>query len=231
LTPFNTKSGGIEHTIVFVGGITDSKKTELLKSLQPLISTTAHVFPVGECFAEVFSSEDNPIGVEEIPYRDWKEREDLAVLKLIAKIREEPKQTCVIKTHYATYSPSGFMPGLEPPSLELIYTKIKPKRIGIVLIDCNLQEVLTVRSGAHSAKKGSREAGYSVTHIAEDLQYNRAYAWQYCSFLRSLSGGGNAVRYKRVPRTLPVDEKNDRDVKPLLEWLKAEGILAASKIR
>jgi hypothetical protein len=197
-----------EVNLVLIGGIGDSGKSEFARSLanDPGIETLRVSDEFRDTYREVYGFKLGEKLGAEVVNEDWKSRaEPAAVRRLIDKIRQKKMagscRTLVLNSHFATYSPGGFMAGLDPQSLKDICVAcdlIEGGKTGrgaaaIVLVDISISDVLRRRKAVWQSKPAF-SMGFALN---QDLEFNRLYALQYYSTLSSLVGA-KRVSYWRV---------------------------------
>lgn len=191
-------------SLVFLGGIADSGKTALAESLAQNSEVRAE--KISRFFRDampVLRKGNGDQGRPALIYADWKSTgEEGAIDKLCNDIgtwRRERLKTLIINTHFATYSPGGYMMGLDPISLQrickacnLIDDESKTKA-AVILVDISFSDVLQWRARHPTV---DLSGSVSVEAIARDLEFNRLYALQYYTALVGLIGSQQVLFYR-----------------------------------
>jgi adenylate kinase len=192
--------------LVFLGGIADSGKSLLLKHVCPPDHPTIHNAKVSTYFGHqlLTGSEKGKELTASVCYTEWKSSEPYAVDELAADIRkwrvEKTVRTIVLNTHFATYSPGGFMMGLDPDSIKKLCEACSlhlgntDAHAAVVLIDTTIAEVLKRRG---SDWKNHGESFFTGPSLSADLEYNRLFAFQYYDCLAHALPA-NRVWYERI---------------------------------
>jgi hypothetical protein len=176
--------------------------------------TGVEAIRISDCFKKPLDAPDDekkPLSAGVI-YRDWKsEAEPKGIEELgnrVKQLRDQKSDmsTLVINTHFATYSPGGYMIGLDPPSLRQICIDCmlcKPDSKGkaaVVLVDIGIGDVLQRREEQWK-KKEQWEKPEDVfptgPGLAQDLEFNRLYALQYYNTLNLILKDAERVIYYR----------------------------------
>lgn len=180
--------------LAFVGGIADSGKSPLLEELvrQEADKTVLRVSDSLKISLGFNQNEKLPPAVT---LTDWKVLgEPDAVKHLCSSIREAmnaapgPK-AFLLNTHFATHSPSGFLPGLDPDSIFSLceacnLTANESKvRVAVVLIDIGVASALRLRQKDWKAYSKGAGGGPALT---ADLDFNRLYSLYYYHTLCSI---------------------------------------------
>jgi len=198
-----------EITLVFLGGIADSGKSALMGKLKTLEGVEF------ENISDHFKTALGEDTLQALDFLDWKSKaESKAVQNLgnrIQELRQHRKgpsefSTLIVNTHFATYSPGGFMMGLDPPHIQKIceycnlcslnsdnpgspYTKA-----AVILVDIAISDVLQRREAQWTS---NTERSATGPGLIQDLEFNRLYALQYYNALAHVLGPAR-VAYKRV---------------------------------
>jgi hypothetical protein len=200
-------------SLVFLGGIADSGKSALVQQLKLLDDVRA--FSVSDflraALAQRGKQPNTKLGAE-VTFIDWKtfERDAIDYLcgdkqaqgipdGLPSCFDDTKVRTVIINTHFATYSPGGFMVGLDPNSIAKLCDKCrivgtKEARAAVVLVDIGIADVLHRREERWTKDVDPFTTGAA---LAQDLEFNRVYALHYFNILTSLLGH-ERVTYSRV---------------------------------
>ncbi len=206
-----------ETSLIFIGGIKDSGKSELAKRLGT--GSGFKVARISDYFRDVLDGwpKDKKDLTAAVVYMDWKKDEGRAIQKLCSDIptwrtdQGISLKTLVINSHYATYSPGGFMMGLDPESLRILCDKCNlflPKSVGrvaVVLVDIGISDVLARRERRWIHQTDDFPTGPG---LAADLDFNRLYALQYYNCLAAMLGPQRVAYYRAV-----IDYKDMGDYK------------------
>lgn len=234
-----------EISLVFLGGIADSGKSDLKPKLERVpgvkwINISTHF---KAALAEVFGRQFGEDNVA-LDYVEWKSLAEENALKLleieIKRLKQDSPDftTLIINTHFATYSPGGFLPGLDPPHIKKICEFChlrggKEQNVGraaVILVDITISDVLQRREDRWKEKP--QRSPSTGPGLIQDLELNRLYALQYFNVL-SQTLGSDRVSYLRVlmdwkvkDNTRPVSEtlalKYASD--KLIKFLESEGL-------
>lgn len=246
-----------EISLVFLGGIADSGKSDLKPLLEKLPGvkwiniSSQFKTALGEVFHQDFG-EDNVA----LDYVEWKSRAEERALQLLGDQIKELKRefpefnTLIINTHFATYSPGGFLPGLDPPHIkricefchlllgkeqnEISSDKVETVkgRAAVILVDIAISDVLQRREDRWKHKP--QRSPSTGPGLIQDLELNRLYALQYFNVL-SQTLGPDRVSYYRVlmdwknqDTRVPVDQTKALQLafKELQEFLDKEKIVS-----
>lgn len=235
-----------EISLVFLGGIADSGKSALIDVLQEGRPGVKGV-RVSDYFRKPLEAPENEPLSAGVIYRDWKsEAEHKAVEALTADIklfRGSGLETLIINTHFATFSPGGYMMGLDPPSLQeickacLLDGPTRKLKAGVILIDIGIGDVLQRREEQWKTKEQwSKHEDVFPTGpgLAQDLEFNRLYALQYYSTLGMILSPSRVFYYRAIVdykqiKDLRSDLKNtlafQRTKDQLVEFLRSVGIV------
>jgi adenylate kinase len=242
-----------EISLVFLGGIADSGKSDLRPKLEALpgvkwVNISTHFKKALEGFFLKNLGEANVA----LDYVEWKSKaEDTAVQLLGEEIKQLRKEngsadfnTLIVNTHFATYSPGGFMPGLDPPHIRQIcqYCNLRAPNVddenpagkaAIILVDITISDVLQRREDRWNEKPG--RSASTGPGLIQDLEFNRLYALQYYNVLSHILGS-DRISYYRVlmdwrskDMSIPVEQTRAlKDAfKELKEFLERENILSS----
>lgn len=193
-------------SLLFVGGVADSGKSVLLNQVAGY-AKDIKVFAVSDFLRNALEADHrNPstkLGPE-VTFIDWKSYETKAVDGLVEQIGEcfqnEPHlKTIAINSHFATYSPGGFMAGLDATSIDRIcnachLTSTATGKAAVVLVDIGLADVLHWRGQNWTSNIDAFGAGSA---LMQDLEFNRLYALHYYNILRTTLMN-DCVLYQRV---------------------------------
>lgn len=199
-----------EVSLVLIGGIADSGKSALMEELQGIDGVQA--IRISDCFREPLEAPENKPLSAGVIYRDWKSEAEVKGVKelgdKIATLRgEKGLKTLLINTHFATYSPGGYMMGLDPASLKQICMDCKlcdaesKGKAAVILVDIGVGDVLQRREEQWK-KKEQWEKAEDVfptgPGLVQDLEFNRLYALQYYNTLNLILRGPDRVFYYRA---------------------------------
>ena len=190
-----------EISLIFVGGVADSGKSILIDKVNELIEAEENVSIAEERISHYLKE---PLGwppdkrlTSAASLKDWKIYEERAISQLCESIkthRTNGVKCIIINTHFATYSPGGFMIGLDPSSLKMLCDAcnlLEPessKKAAVVLADISISDVS--RKKEESWKD---QGNFSTTQsLMDDLEFNRLYALQYFNTL------SNILKFNRV---------------------------------
>ena len=208
-------------SLIFIGGIADSGKSVLIDQISAHANDVKS-FAVSDFLKDTLSTKRNytkeKLGPE-VTLIDWKSHEPDAIKELCAKIEEcfndVSKNTVIVNTHFATYSPGGFMIGLDPNSIDLICHACKLTDPGatskavVVLVDIGIADVLHRREKRWTASVDTFTIGSA---LAQDLESNRLYALQYYMLLTATLG-----RLRVLYHRLSVDYNSETHLHEELE--------------
>ena len=194
-------------SLVFLGGIADSGKSALLREIDRVGNSKniakceregiernekddeVRLIYISDSFKQPLNAPDGPLSAAVI-YVDWKSKESVAIDDLCKKIVNwrdgTMNRTLIINSHFATYSPGGFMMGLDPPNLRRICVACnlcgenKQEKAGVILVDIGVSDVLQRREAQW---KVNPEVFSTGTGLLQDLEFNRLYALQYYNTL------------------------------------------------
>jgi hypothetical protein len=198
-----------ELSLIMMGGIGDSGKSSFADAIAKRPSV--RVLRVSDYLRRHLEvPTDRKLGAEVVNV-DWKSRaEQKAALDLgeeVGNLRAGGCKTLIVNSHFATYSPGGFMMGMDPGSLrsvckacELCGNVVKPVgdssgervRAAVVLVDIGISDVLRRRE----AQWQSKPAFSMGTALIQDLEFNRLYSLQYYQILSSIIGFGGVEYYR-----------------------------------
>lgn len=213
-----------EISLVFLGGIADSGKSALKIKLETLagiefVSISDYFKDALENYFKLTEKTDGTLRALE--YVDWKSKSESKAIELLGgKIQELRRRkgtddfgTLIVNTHFATYSPGGFMIGLDPPHILQIcqycnlrtaqgQSEVLPGKAAVILVDIAISDVLQRREDQW---KENTERSSMGQGLIQDLEFNRLYALHYYNILSQFLGP-TRVAYHRV----------------LMDWRKAD---------
>lgn len=192
-------------SLIFIGGIKDSGKSDLAKKLGT--DPGFRVARLSDYFGAVLDGWPEKTDLTTaVVYVDWKRlAEGKAIDRLCSDIpnwrRDANLKTLIINSHYATYSPCGFMMGLDPESLRILCDKANlflpnsEGRVAVVHVDISVSDVLVRRERRWTHQTDDFPTGPGLT---ADLEFNRLYALQYYNCLVSFLGYRRVAYYRSV---------------------------------
>lgn len=213
-----------EISLVFLGGIADTGKSALTRVIEQRIAGVVPI-KISEYFKLALQEKltmtiDGPLAAAMVYSVDWKSVESRAVEMLIKDIREDFRakrhcKTLLINTHFATYSPGGYMMGLDPQSLLALCDACNlcedesVQKAFIVLVDIGITDVLqrrekqwmkmfdgTSATQDQESKAKKHEMFSTSLGLTQDLEFNRLYALEYFNTLSTVLP--KRVKYHRI---------------------------------
>ena len=212
-------------SLVFVGGIADSGKSKLIELVTNQLTDITALRVSDSLRVALDAAKKNPkpeLGPE-VTFIDWKHYEDAALRDLVSRLKiiingNTKTKTVIVNTHFATYSPGGFMVGLDPASIAVICKTCQltdgadsPGKAAVVLVDLGIADVLHRREERWTEKADGFPRGSA---LVQDLEFNRMYALQYHGVLTSL------IQARALYKRIHVDYTSKHDLGPLEEDLK-----------
>ena len=219
--------------LLFVGGSTDSLKSKAIDHLARRLTRGLREDDTDEVSLRVSRYLAEQVGkrrgrelgdpselqglIDSLPLYEWKDSESDAVDGIIATIIRAPGPVGlrILNCHFASYSPSDYMMGLEVSSLEKICDKVyrdAPRDegvlVGVILVDRSIDAILEQK------REEMQASSYSVPAVLDDLRYNRLYSLIYYSVLSGLLGP-QCVKYRRI-----VNRDSDHCARDVLECIR-----------
>ena len=194
-----------EIPILFLGGSTRSGKSIIGNRLEKKLLVGVQRIKFSEMLKRHLTDPRNKKLPDEDPlssgvvYVDWKSQAESEATKDLCKEIKSRRQKdaegfklLIVDTHFATFSPGGYMMGIDPTGLRAICDccnllgEKSQKKVVIGLVNIGLGDVLQVLEGNWT--KTNLTAFPSASAIMPDLEMNRLYAMAYYNVIASLVG-------------------------------------------
>lgn len=203
----------MKSSLVFFGGCTGIGKSRLLKSALDRFNSNEYVVVnISEHFNLCRKDDTGDENANIIWHREhWKEYDKRVLNSLRTQISKNEKKLVIINQHFATTSPSGYLPGIDLDTLDALLeqhfnlsqvcTKIKKANgsestengnkysFGVLLIDTD-PDVMLSNYNKQLGNGDKSILGYvSNESILKDLEENRKWAGIFSNRALSVLGG------------------------------------------
>ncbi len=168
--------------IYIVGGTSGAGKTTLIKTIKE--KSNINVISTGDLFNTVVNKLFSiDIKRDKFKHVNWKAFEPYVISSLCSIIEYIDIPKLVIDTHYAVYSPSGFVSGLSDESIHYfggIIGSREYKKCYCILIDAPIEEIH--RRVLQDRERRIREE-ISLGYLRDEKKWNRTFQEKYVSIL------------------------------------------------